>query len=208
MLECQACTYAEGLTRQDEARAALAPNTLHGLAFAHPATFTFGRHATAQHLLVAEEFLVERGVAVVRTERGGEVTFHGPGQLVLYPLFRLGTLAVKRWVWLLEEALILTVKAYGVVAKRGKGPGIFANRPGTCAKLGFIGLRVRDGISTHGISLNLNNDLAPFSWMNPCGATALAITSIERETGTAPEWRDCARAYMDTLAALLVGERA
>lgn len=217
LLDFVRCSYLEGLARQDEVRAALPDGTLHGLAFEHPPTFTFGRHASAEHLLVPGTFLAERGVAVVESERGGEVTFHGPGQLVLYPLLRLGALHLKRWVWLLEEALILTLARYGIVGARGEAPGIFVHdgspspRVRAASKIGFIGLRIRAGVSTHGISLNVNNDLEPFTWMNPCGAVQLAVTSLAREmpnpSAPSPALPEVARVYMDTLAALLIGDR-
>jgi len=218
LLDCHACSYTDGLALQEQVRAALPNGVLHGLAFEHPPTFTFGRHATPAHLLLPREEIEARGVAVVETERGGEVTYHGPGQLVLYPLLRLGRLAVKRWVWLLEEAMIGTLATIGVQSQRGDGPGIFTatlsplpvmrerDRVRDGSKIGFIGLRIRDGVSTHGISLNLGNDLAPFTWMNPCGAAGLAVTSVAAEAGTSVEWRNLARTYMDTLGALLIGE--
>ena len=215
LLDCHACSYAEGLALQDQVRSQLPSGTLHGLAFEHPPTFTFGRHATPDHLLVTRNFLEARGVTLLQTDRGGEVTFHGPGQMVVYPVFRLGGLAVKRWVWLLEEAMVGTLARVGVAATRGDGPGVFVvarDQPKTFLKIAFIGLRIRDGVSTHGISLNVSGDLQPFSWMNPCGTAALPVTSVERATGVAPHslppWRELARVYMDTLAALLVGERA
>lgn len=210
-LEFFAGTYRDGLARQEALLAELHTAReellaggalgLRALALRHPPTFTFGRHANAAHLIVSREFLSSHAVAVAETDRGGEVTFHGPGQLVFYPLFFLGELGVKRWVWFLEEAMIEMLSSYALLAVRKDGvPGVFVGE----RKLGFIGLRIRDGISTHGLSLNLGGDLEPFSWMNPCGHAALPVTSIERETGVCPAFEEAARRLMDSLSECLL----
>ncbi len=193
-------SYAAGLARQ-EAVLGRGVDGLHALALRHPATFTFGRHASAVHLIVSRELLAERGVDVCETDRGGEVTFHGPGQLVFYPLFFVGALGVKKWVEVLEEAMLSLLSSYGLQGERRAGvPGVFVGE----RKLGFIGLRIRDGVSTHGLSLNLGGDLEPFSWMNPCGHAALQVTSIERETGVCPAFEEAARRLMDSLSECLL----
>jgi len=149
----------------------------------HPAVFTLGRHASRGHLGVSEAFLAERGIEVVEIERGGEITFHGPGQLVLYPILSLKQrhLRVGDYVCLLEELMLRLAADCGVAASRDpRNHGIWVGNN----KLGSIGIAIRHGVAFHGLALNVAPDLSPFSWINPCGLTGVGMTSLLREGAT------------------------
>ena len=153
----------------------------------HPAVLTLGRHSDAGHVRATDEELAVRGIEVVRVERGGEVTYHGPGQLVAYPivaLHRRGVL-LRPFVRALETALVATCAALGVAAGRRDGhPGCWCDPDGPAPrKIGALGLRVERGVSFHGIALNIRPDLADFELIDPCGMPGVASTSIARERG-------------------------
>lgn len=140
----------------------------------HPPVFTLGKNGDARNVLDA------RGIPVRRIDRGGDVTYHGPGQLVGYPLLDVRRLGVRRFVRGLEESLIEALAGLGVAARRKEAcVGVWA--PG--GKIASIGVRVRRGVSMHGFALNVSNDLAPFGFINPCGEPGCAVTSVERELG-------------------------
>jgi lipoyl(octanoyl) transferase len=151
----------------------------------HPAVLTLGRHAGEGSVRAPADLLAAREIEVVRVERGGEVTYHGPGQLVGYPIVRLADrgLLIQPFVRLLESAMIETAARYGVVAGRLAGlPGVWCEPDGPRPrKLGALGLRVERGVTYHGIALNVTTDLADFSLIDPCGMPDVAVTSIARE---------------------------
>lgn len=137
----------------------------------HPPVFTQGQAGKAEHLLAPAE------IPVVQTDRGGQVTYHGPGQLVCYFLINLKRrqLNIRALVCAVEQIMIDTLLAYGVNASRKENaPGVYVNR----AKVGSLGLRVRRGCSYHGLSLNVEMDLSPFLRINPCGFSGLEITQL------------------------------
>lgn len=146
----------------------------------HPPVFTLGRRGGLENLKVSRDFLIKRGVPIVQAERGGDITYHGPGQLVVYPIVDLETagLAVTDYVHNLEEVMIRTAADFLVEAERNKiNRGVWV----VDRKLGSIGITVRRGISFHGLALNVNTDLAPFDWVNPCGLRGTRMTSLEQE---------------------------
>ena len=153
----------------------------------HPPVLTLGRMSDPTHILAAPATLAGRGIEVVRVERGGEVTYHGPGQLVAYPIIGLSRrgLMVRPLVRALEAALIATCAAYGVAAGRRDGhPGCWCGPVGDAPrKIGALGLRVERGVSYHGIALNVTVDLADFELIDPCGMPGVVSTSIARERG-------------------------
>jgi lipoyl(octanoyl) transferase len=155
----------------------------------HPPVLTLGRRSDPAHILASEQELARRGVTVERTERGGEVTYHGPGQLVAYPIIRLHErgLLVRPLVRALESALIATCAAHAVAAARRDGhPGCWCDPEGPSPrKIGALGLRVERGVSYHGIALNVTVDLADFELIDPCGMPGVESTSIARERGEA-----------------------
>jgi lipoyl(octanoyl) transferase len=157
----------------------------------HPAVLTLGRGADEGHVLASPEELGARGIEVLRVERGGEVTYHGPGQLVAYPILALSRrgLLVRPLVRALEAAMIATCAAYGVQAARRDGhPGCWCDPDGVAPrKIGALGLRVERGVSYHGIALNIAPDLADFDLIDPCGMPGVASTSVAREAGNPGE---------------------
>lgn len=148
----------------------------------HPATFTLGRRGSRGNLMVGEEYLRQRGIPLVHIERGGDITYHGPGQLVLYPILHLhqAGMSVSPYVELLEEVMLRLAALCGVVAARDpRNHGVWV---GGC-KLGSVGIAIRRGIAFHGLALNVDINLTPFSWVNPCGLSGVSMTSLSRELG-------------------------
>ena len=137
----------------------------------HPPVFTLGQAGRWEHLLDPGT------IPVIRTDRGGQVTYHGPGQLITYLLFdlRRGRIGVKRLVHLLEQVVIDLLAARGILAAaRPDAPGVYVDG----AKIASLGLRVRQGCSYHGLALNVDMDLAPFRRINPCGYPGLSVTQL------------------------------
>jgi len=147
----------------------------------HQCVFTLGRRGGKENLTVSKKFLSEKNIDIIQTNRGGNITCHCPGQAVMYPIIDLekNKIGVKDFVYGLEEIMKLTANDYGIdVGRNKKNHGIWAGN----SKIGSVGIRVKKGISMHGIALNINPDLEPFSWINPCGLSDISITSIEKET--------------------------
>ena len=158
----------------------------------HEPVLTLGRQANDGHVLARPSELRRRGIEVIRVERGGEVTYHGPGQLVAYPILRLGDrgLLVRPLVAALEAAMIDTCERLGVAAFRRDGhPGCWVDAgPGRSPrKIGALGLRIERGVSYHGIALNIDTDLRDFDLIDPCGEPGLVSTSIAEEIGRSAE---------------------
>jgi lipoyl(octanoyl) transferase len=154
----------------------------------HEPVLTLGRHSDPSHVVAGPELLAERGVELIRVERGGEVTYHGPGQLVAYPILRLADrgVLIRPLVRALEAALAETCRSLGVEAGPKDGfPGCWCG-DGT-RKVGAVGIRVERGISYHGIALNVSVRLADFELIDACGMPGVESTSIERELGHASE---------------------
>ncbi len=153
----------------------------------HPAVLTLGRQADESHVLATPDELERRGIEVIRVERGGEVTYHGPGQLVAYPILRLADrdLLLRPYVRALEAALADTCRAFGVPAGRRDGhPGCWVDPDGAAPrKVGALGIRVERGVAYHGIALNVDVDLADFDLIDACGMPGVASTSIAAELG-------------------------
>jgi lipoyl(octanoyl) transferase len=156
------------------------PDTL--LVLEHEHVYTLGRRGTSGEILWDEETLSARGVEVVPTDRGGRVTYHGPGQLVGYPIMNLGTSPdLCDYVRRLERAMIGTAADFGVKAAAVEGlPGIWAGG----AKLGAIGVHVSRGITTHGFAINVTTDLDLFNGIIPCGMADRGVTSLEALAGS------------------------
>jgi lipoyl(octanoyl) transferase len=153
----------------------------------HNAVLTLGRQSDPAHVRATATELQARDIEVIRVERGGEVTYHGPGQLVAYPIVKLADLGVllRPFVRALEQAMIDTCAAYGVLADRRDGyPGCWVDVDSTAPrKIGALGLRVEGGVSYHGIALNITTDLSQFDLIDPCGMPDAEVTSIAREAG-------------------------
>jgi lipoyl(octanoyl) transferase len=153
----------------------------------HPAVLTLGRNADPRHVLADQAALAARGIEVIRVERGGEVTYHGPGQLVAYPIVALRErgLLIRPFVRALEAALVETCAAFGVTADRREGhPGCWCDPSGPRPrKIGALGLRLERGVTYHGIALNIAVDLADFELIDACGMPGVISTSIAAERG-------------------------
>ena len=164
----------------------------------HPPVYTKGRRTDPAELPMGEEWYSMQGIEVAETDRGGRVTYHGPGQLVAYPIVSLKAYRddVHAYVRGLERVMIETLASLGIEAQcikgltgiwtRGPrpdraGPGREAEEP--ARKLGSIGVHVNRGITTHGLAINVNNDLQPFEWIVPCGIEGVQMTSVCRELG-------------------------
>ncbi len=147
----------------------------------HTPVLTLGRHANAGNIMVSRGFLERHGVELVKNERGGEVTYHGPGQIICYPVINLRErrLSVGEYVSRLEQVMMDVVADFGICSSRNsKNHGIWLGKQ----KLGSVGIAVRHGISYHGLALNVDPDLEPFSWINPCGMSDVTMTSMEEIT--------------------------
>ncbi|MCV0404451.1 MAG: lipoyl(octanoyl) transferase LipB [Chloroflexi bacterium] len=168
----------------------------------HFPVYTIGRGGDASNLLASPERLRELGTELVRIDRGGDITFHGPGQLVAYPIVELrDPLDLRRYVRVLESAIIATAGAFGVAGDRLDGyPGIWVDGE---RKLAAIGVRVKRGVTTHGLALNVNNDLSWFDEMIPCGLSGKGVTSLAREFGATVPMDDVADELARQLAAHL-----
>ena len=176
-----ATDYREAIGWQAARAAAVAdgsaPETV--LFLEHHAVYTMGRRGGREHLLRSEFAL---GAEVIDADRGGDITFHGPGQLVVYPILRLRErgIGIARYVRLLEQAMIETAAAFGVRAERRRGqPGCWTEG----RKLGSVGVRLSHGVSTHGLALNVCTELDWFDAITPCGIAGAQITSLSQELG-------------------------
>jgi lipoate-protein ligase B len=147
----------------------------------HPAVFTLGRRGGLKNLVVSRKFLDQSGIPVIQIERGGDITYHGPGQLIAYPIVDLeaARLDVDTYVQSLEEVMIQTALEFGIDTHRSQlNRGVWVGPN----KMGSIGIAVRKGVSFHGLALNVNLSLEPFSWIHPCGLENVAMTSLQKES--------------------------
>jgi lipoyl(octanoyl) transferase len=163
----------------------------------HDAVLTLGRQADESHVLASPRDLAARGIEVIRVERGGEVTYHGPGQLVAYPIIALArrSLMLRPLVRALEAAMIETCRALGVEAGRREGhPGCWVEPGGANPrKIGALGIRVERGVTYHGIALNIDPALDDFDLIDACGMPGVPSTSIAHEAGRRAEAPSTAR---------------
>jgi len=192
-------SYAEGLRLQTRLIAArkqgLVGDTL--VLLEHPLVLTLGRNSSRAHVLASDEFLTSRGVELHEINRGGDVTYHGPGQLVGYPILDLrGDWPGRRgphlgpvdYVRLLEEVLIRVAGEFGVRAQRIRGrTGVWTLGGGSVLekKIAAIGVHVSGGVTSHGFALNVTTDLRDFAWIVPCGIADREVTSLEMEADPA-----------------------
>jgi lipoyl(octanoyl) transferase len=176
--------YAEALALQHRVRAArqadAIPDTV--LLLEHPPVYTRGRRSVPGELPLGEDYYATQGIEIVDVDRGGKVTYHGPGQLVAYPI--VGVTDVMAFVRQLEQVMVDALDEEGIEA-RGRTAdgrdftGVWVGE----RKIGSIGLHVSHGVTTHGLSLNVDGDLTPFEWIVACGLGGVAMTSVEAETG-------------------------
>jgi lipoyl(octanoyl) transferase len=156
----------------------------------HPHVITQGRNGKREHLLVGEHVLRQKGVEFYETSRGGDITYHGPGQIVGYPILNLGEIRrdVVWYVRILEEAMIRATAEYGITAKREPGKtGIWVDSDKTEEKLGAIGVHISRWVTSHGFAYNVSTDLRFFDLIVPCGIADRKATSLEKLLGRAVE---------------------
>jgi lipoate-protein ligase B len=149
------------------------------LVLEHPPVYTKGKRTTPADLPMGEEWYRARGIDVCDTDRGGRVTYHGPGQLVAYPIMAIERVA--DFVHTMETAIVAALADEGIEARVRGAPftGVWAGD----SKIASIGVRVSCGVTTHGLAVNVDNDLQPFEWIVPCGIDHVRMTSVSRETG-------------------------
>ena len=173
----------------------------------HPPVYTLGKSGHAENLLVAREALEAMGARFFHIDRGGDITFHGPGQLVCYPILDLERIGIglREYIDTLEEAVIRTVAEYGIAAGRIAGAsGVWIDPEGRRPrKICAIGVRSSRFITMHGFALNVSTDLEWFTRINPCGFTDRGVTSIASETGLRPSMQEVKRTVVRKLAAAL-----
>lgn len=173
----------------------------------HPAVFTLGRNGGRENLMVSDAHLASAGVGLMPSQRGGNITYHGPGQIVGYPVIDLqrARMGVGDYVTALEDLMLSVAQAWGVAADRDdRNRGIWVDG----AKAGSIGLCLRHGMAFHGFALNVSNDLTPFQWINPCGLAGVRMTSLEQvldreipmDELRQTVWQTAARVFDVTLA--------
>ena len=165
----------------------------------HPPVFTIGRFKGGEDITVPPERLAREGIAVCHTNRGGGITYHGPGQLVGYPILSLkgNGLGVREYIGKLEEAIIQTLLALGIQGHRLAGyPGVWANGKKVCS----IGIHVSHGITAHGFALNVTTDLRYFDYIRPCGLTGEVMTSISELAGHTMEIREIIERFLPSFS--------
>jgi lipoate-protein ligase B len=199
--------YAEALALQHRVRAArqaqAIPDTV--LLLEHPPVYTRGRRSVPGELPFGEDWYAERGIEIVDVDRGGKVTYHGPGQLVAYPIVAVSN--VMAFVEQLEQVMVDALREEGVDA-RGRAAdgrdftGVWVGE----RKIGSIGLHISHGVTMHGLSLNVDGDLAPFEWIVACGLGDVAMTSVKLETNRGGRL-DCVRKRVALGLAQALGAR-
>lgn len=165
----------------------------------HKPVYTLGRHAEKNHVILSPREIADLGLDLVETDRGGDVTFHGPGQLVAYPIMKISRFGSRRWTSLLEEAVIDAVARFGIRASRDPDyPGVWIGDRKLCA----IGTSVHRSVTMHGLALNVTTNLDYFEGIVPCGIRDRTVTSMEVETGTKYSIRQVAEALVDSFSRL------
>jgi len=155
----------------------------------HPHVYTIGKSGKVNNLLVNKEFLKQKGVEFFNTDRGGDITYHGPGQIVGYPIFDLEGfgIGVKQYVRNLEEVIILTLKGYSLKGERlpgATGVWLDVDKPLKTRKICAIGIKVSRSVTMHGFAFNVNTNLDYYNFINPCGFADKGVTSLQKEIGS------------------------
>ena len=195
--------YGSALVLQREKvaqrKAGAIPDTL--LLLEHPHVYTLGRNARQENVLVSAEFLASRGAQVVHTDRGGDVTYHGPGQLVGYPILDLTQHRrdISWYMRSLEEVFIRTARDYGIEAGRSPGAaGVWVGND----KLTALGVHLSRWVTSHGFALNVNTDLRYFEWIVPCGLQGKGVTSLAKLLGQPVEMEEVAEHVVEHFGAV------
>lgn len=171
----------------------------------HPHVYTLGKSGKESNMLISEQVLERINATYFHTDRGGDITYHGPGQLVGYPVLDLESLemGLKEYITALEQTIIDTVARYGIAATRSAGAaGVWleATQSEPLRKICAIGVRSSRFVTMHGFALNVNTDLSYFSHINPCGFTDRGVTSMQKELGQAVDMNEVKLVYRDCFA--------
>lgn len=177
----------------------------------HPHVYTLGKSGEAANLLIGEEFLKNIGASYFKTDRGGDITYHGYGQLVGYPIINITdySISLREYIYIVEEAVIRTIKYFGIEGFRVDGAtGVWVSELGAEKKICAIGVKASRYITMHGFALNVDTDLKYFSYINPCGFISKGVTSISnycKVTGSSVEvdMKQVKLLYAKEFAALL-----
>jgi lipoyl(octanoyl) transferase len=201
--------YEDALEIQRQCVAEVAEQNLTGIVILleHPPVYTFGKSANVNNLLASPEFVKNIGASIFKTDRGGDVTFHGPGQLVVYPIINLAyfNLGIRDYVCCLEKSMISVLKKYNIEAGCIDGlTGVWlpANAVSAERKIGAIGVRVSRGITSHGIALNIHTDLSYFYNIIPCGIAGKSVTSMEKELGAEVRFESVKKDFVAAIQAV------
>ncbi len=213
VVRCGTVPYEEARAAQERLESARQQGAIPDLLLLleHPPVYTRGRRSTAEELPMGVEWYEAQGIEVRDTDRGGRVTYHGPGQLVAYPIVSLAPYGddVHEYVRRLELVTIGALGEQGVKATTIEGlTGVWTEgaAPGSgtgeaeARKIGSIGIHVSRGVTTHGLAVNVNNDLQPFEWIVPCGIEAARVTSLSRELGAEQDLAAFASAVVERFA--------
>lgn len=170
----------------------------------HPHVYTLGKSGSESNLLIDQIQLRKKDATFYHIDRGGDITYHGPGQIVGYPIFDLEKIGVslKEYIHRLEEAVIKTLSVYGITAGRldgGTGVWLDAGIPGRARKICAIGVKASRYITMHGFAFNINTDLSYFDSINPCGFRDKGVTSLEKELGMRQDFEEVKRKVRDNL---------
>jgi lipoate-protein ligase B len=186
-------SYAMGLEMQEQLREQVQDGSIGDrlLLLEHESVYTRGRRTKPEELPMGEDWYRAQGIEVCDADRGGAVTYHGPGQLVGYPIMRIES--VREYVATMEQVLIDSLREFGVPAEVREGlTGVWAPK----GKIASIGVRVKGGVSMHGFAVNVANDLQPFEWVVPCGMEGTQMSSICKENGESGQME----AFRETVA--------
>lgn len=194
--------YLETLQLQSDLHARVRDGRIGGaiIAVEHEPVITLGVKTSPENLLVSEKVLKEEGVELVQTDRGGDITYHGPGQLVIYPILNLRKFGsdIHRFLRLLEEGVILTLADFGLDAHRRSPAGVWIGERKVCS----IGVAVRRQITYHGLALNISTNLSHFRFINPCGLTSEQIVTIEEMVQPCPPFEVVKQNVVDNIVKL------
>jgi lipoyl(octanoyl) transferase len=183
-------------TRVGESVQNILPGTL--IFVEHPHVYTLGKSGSEKNLLLDFIQLKAKDASFYRIDRGGDITYHGPGQIVGYPIFDLETIKIglKEYIYRLEEAIIRTVNEFGLTASRldgGTGVWLDPEVPGKARKICAVGVKASRYITMHGFAFNVNTDLTYFNSINPCGFTDKGVTSLQKELGVSQDFESVKR---------------
>jgi len=171
----------------------------------HPHVYTLGKSGHENNLLIHAPFLKSIGATYYRIDRGGDITYHGPGQIVGYPIFDLNRMGigVKKYIATLEEAIIQTLAEFSILASRmDQATGVWIDAEGkNTRKICAIGVKVSRSVTMHGFALNVNTDLTYFNHINPCGFTDKGVTSMQKELGPEQDMNDVKQRLLKNLLA-------